>query len=694
MAKFRGKQDFKQAMAAAAKTFAGDEGVILGYSSTETATDCGKAVAIRDPDFLINKGLAQDEAEVTSRSSTAHEAAHLKYGTDVVVFNDKLVKAIRRGADRELAFSSLNFAEDLRVDQRMGEERPGYLEQRRQSVAVLARKTYTRHPTDRRWDLRTIVLCKSVGVDLDWEVTPDEQERIDKAVKLYSRCPGATSTAETAEIGWQVYVVLYGEPTPPAVDPAPPPPPKEESMPSFGKSDYDDDGTLDSIKLGDEDEEEEDEEDIDLGDEEEEELGDEDADEEEADGEPSPGSRSRGSRPDSDDPDDDYLDDAGDSGGADPLGDKPYDPGPEKDDDLEAWLKSKEGELKSGDSMADGLSDGDVKDKLRRDDALLRGDARLAKKQEEEHKRDKRASYEHTDLSAEIEAMYSNGINAGVQIWYRKSRYISVDAGVRAIRRLSKGVPAAISELTSAFKDVLRKARERDTYLHRSGTIRADKVWRGSVLGDGRVFTRHEYKGAGGYAVKLLLDASGSMSGRDTQAGIVAYVIAKALKEAGMAVAVEQFDAGTSSCCVYHSFLLPWDSNDVERVFAYRADEQNRDGYSIKAAGHELLKRQEDHKIMLVLSDGAPCHGGHSDAIEIAGGNPYGSGQEFNDDAAKAVRDLRTKGVKVLGIYFGGSYSKDTEAYIYGKDFVHITEIERMAEQVKRYLIRTILQGG
>ena len=41
-------------------------------------------------------------------------------------------------------------------------------------------------------------------------------------------------------------------------------------------------------------------------------------------------------------------------------------------------------------------------------------------------------------------------------------------------------------------------------------------------------------------------------------------------------------------------------------IFEYITSSNNRDGLAVKAAGMDLLKRQEDRKLLILLSDGKP----------------------------------------------------------------------------------------
>lgn len=665
-------QDFKHSLAVVTKAFAGKNDVRIGFHKYRTDTDCGKEVVLRDPEYLIETySLAEQVAEDIATCSAAHEAAHIKFKTNLVKFRHAVFALVDKGADRELAFDCTNLAEDQRVDKLMGDERPGYLSVRKESAPELIRKLYS-PLKERNRTLFLLVIARLYGASLSWPVTAKEDARITQAVKLFEQASNASKQEDAYELGAQAYEVLYGltpkVPTAPA-EPKPPAMPMTERDPLAGFGDHSD--TTEK----------------------------EYSDEEEGDADPSAESGAEPKEEDgsdgadhADDSDDSAGDSAGDSADdADKVADVKPAPGAEAYEELDDWMDKKTSELFKGDSLAEGAKDSDVVRKLSADRMLAKGEAELAQLQRKESHRE--IETEHTALSVEIENAHSKGADAGVQIWYTRRSVIKRWTANRSELLRTRELPAMIADLTGTFSDSLRKARERDTYLHRSGSIRADKVWRGSVLGDGRVFTRHEEKAAGGYAAKLLLDASGSMFSNANKCAVVAYAIAKALHNAGMSLSVEAFDAVGDSCAVVHHPLVPWGSSDIIDVLAYHAKEENRDGFSIKAAGYDLLKRPEPHKILIVLSDGYPAHGGHSQAIRAAGGIPGGAGAGLNAEAARAVRSLRQQGVKVLGVYFGHSASA-IEAEIYGKDYVRVSELSEFASAVRTYLTRIMLGGG
>jgi nitric oxide reductase activation protein len=132
-----------------------------------------------------------------------------------------------------------------------------------------------------------------------------------------------------------------------------------------------------------------------------------------------------------------------------------------------------------------------------------------------------------------------------------------------------------------------------------------------------------------------------------------------------------------------HIFCLP-DSN----IFEYITSSNNRDGLAVKAAGMDLLKRQEDRKLLILLSDGKPY-----DVLvnrpNARNPKPYRDDYALHDTATE-VRRLRQQGVSVLGVFVGEETELMAEQKIFGKDFAYARDIRNFSHMVGSYLRRKI----
>ena len=124
--------------------------------------------------------------------------------------------------------------------------------------------------------------------------------------------------------------------------------------------------------------------------------------------------------------------------------------------------------------------------------------------------------------------------------------------------------------------------------------------------------------------------------------------------------------------------------SENKKVLEYTTSSNNRDGLAIRAAGDSLLAREEENKILIVLSDGRP-----NDVIVNRPGsrNPAAySGEYAVKDTAFEVRSLRGSGVSVLGVFTGKEQDLAAEKRIFGKDFAYIRDIRNFSRVVSSYL--------
>lgn len=224
-----------------------------------------------------------------------------------------------------------------------------------------------------------------------------------------------------------------------------------------------------------------------------------------------------------------------------------------------------------------------------------------------------------------------------------------------------------------------------------NGMIMPERIWRRKILGDSKVFYKNFRDTRGEFAVDILLDASGSQIERQSLVAAQGYIIAEALTQVGISCRVSSFN----NLFDYMILKIYRDYRDGRsknrQIFSYQAEGSNRDGMALAVVGDHLITREEEHKILIVLSDGKPND-------ERVGGifNTFSSGTkayvgEFAvKDTAHQVRLLRAKGIAVLGVFTGLDEDLAAEQRIFGKDFAYISKIERFSDVVGTYLKRQI----
>lgn len=249
-----------------------------------------------------------------------------------------------------------------------------------------------------------------------------------------------------------------------------------------------------------------------------------------------------------------------------------------------------------------------------------------------------------------------------------------------------------ITVLTETLRKSLVLRSETQTVLSDRGMIVPSRLWRIGRTNDAKLF-QQELKGEiSDFVVDVLIDASGSQMKRQGDVALQAYIISEALSNVDIPHRVMSF-------CTFWDYTImhrfrryddPRSEND--NIFNYVTSSNNRDGLAIRTAGYDLLQREEEKKIMIILSDGRPY-----DVIinrpNAKNPEPY-QGKAAIADTATEVRRLRNLDVSVLGVFAGEEKDLATEKKIFGKDFAYIRDIANFSKIVGRYLAKQLEIDG
>ena len=249
-----------------------------------------------------------------------------------------------------------------------------------------------------------------------------------------------------------------------------------------------------------------------------------------------------------------------------------------------------------------------------------------------------------------------------------------------------------ITVLTETLRKSLVLRSETQTVLSDRGMIVPSRLWRIGRTNDAKLF-QQELKGEiSDFVVDVLIDASGSQMKRQGDVALQAYIISEALSNVDIPYRVMSF-------CTFWDYTImhrfrryddPRSEND--NIFNYVTSSNNRDGLAIRTAGYDLLQREEEKKIMIILSDGRPY-----DVIinrpNAKNPEPY-QGKAAIADTATEVRRLRNLDVSVLGVFAGEEKDLATEKKIFGKDFAYIRDIANFSKIFGRYLTKQLEIDG
>ena len=245
-----------------------------------------------------------------------------------------------------------------------------------------------------------------------------------------------------------------------------------------------------------------------------------------------------------------------------------------------------------------------------------------------------------------------------------------------------------IRQLSDMLKKALVMRDEVQETISDRGRIVPSRLWRVGRSHDSRVFLRKLNHDNSDFVVDVLIDASGSQRKRQGQVAMQAYILSEALSIANVPHRVMSFSTFWDYTILHRFREYEDDRSANENIFEYNTSSNNRDGLAIKAAGYELLNREEEHKILIVLSDGRPY-----DVIlnrpNARNPQPY-QGKYAISDTAFEVRKLRSKGVCVLGVFAGEEKDLPAEKKIFGKDFAYIRDVAGFSGIVGRYLLKQL----
>lgn len=249
-----------------------------------------------------------------------------------------------------------------------------------------------------------------------------------------------------------------------------------------------------------------------------------------------------------------------------------------------------------------------------------------------------------------------------------------------------------ISALTEMLKKSLVIRSETQEVLSDRGNIVPARVWRVGRSSEATIFKRELKGDISDFVVDVLIDASGSQMSRQGEVALQAYIISEALSNVGLPHRVTSF-CTFWDYTVLHRFREYDDPRDAnENIFNYVTSSNNRDGLAVKTIGYGLMQREEEKKILIVLSDGRPYD------VVVNRPNaknpiPY-EGSYAVSDTGTQVRRLRNLGVSVLGVFAGEEKDLATEKKIFGKDFAYIRDISNFSKIVGKYLTRQLEMDG
>ena len=197
---------------------------------------------------------------------------------------------------------------------------------------------------------------------------------------------------------------------------------------------------------------------------------------------------------------------------------------------------------------------------------------------------------------------------------------------------------------------------------------------------DGKVFYKNNLPNEiPRISVGLLLDESGSMScgDRSTYARAAAIILYDFCQALNIPIMVYGHSTSWSRAVDLYSYAEfdAIDMNDKYRMMDISARGSNRDGAALRYVAEQLSKRDEEVRILILVSDGQPADTGYS-------------GTAAEEDLRGIKQEYKRKGLLFVAAAIGDD--KQNIERIYGDSFLDITDLNQLPMKltavIKRFM--------
>lgn len=197
---------------------------------------------------------------------------------------------------------------------------------------------------------------------------------------------------------------------------------------------------------------------------------------------------------------------------------------------------------------------------------------------------------------------------------------------------------------------------------------------------DGKVFYKNNLPNViPRISVGLLLDESGSMScgDRSTYARAAAIILYDFCQALNIPIMVYGHSTSWSRGVDLYSYAEfdAIDKNDKYRMMDISARGSNRDGAALRFVAEQLSKREEEVRILILVSDGQPADAGYS-------------GTAAEEDLRGIKQEYKRKGLLFVAAAIGDD--KQNIERIYGDSFLDITDLNQLPMKltavIKRFM--------
>lgn len=233
------------------------------------------------------------------------------------------------------------------------------------------------------------------------------------------------------------------------------------------------------------------------------------------------------------------------------------------------------------------------------------------------------------------------------------SAQLVVNTSHKPDRFAPQKVIQAAKPLRALLKRAFCQDQEDDIVGLKAGSLNTKALYR-LKQSDLSIFKEHRLPTINTAAYYFLWDGSGSMCGfKQSESGSACAVLEEAVR--GI-YPLKIVNFCTDYGGVVHYLVRDFDDKSrFNAAYSFAAKRSfsggNKDGFSIREAANELIRRHETNKFLIVLSDGAP--------------SDYPSRKAAIDDVKGAVAFAREHNIDVTSIFFGTECERSNELSLY-----------------------------
>ncbi len=280
------------------------------------------------------------------------------------------------------------------------------------------------------------------------------------------------------------------------------------------------------------------------------------------------------------------------------------------------------------------------------------------------------------ELQAESDKIRYGNAHKGVDVTVNRMSVVPQDL----IKQYQQVAPPLMLLSKRLQKQVLEVLKEKRQGGKQTGLLMGRRInARAIVHDDGRLFYKNRLpQEKSEIAVALLVDESGSMSSNDriSVARAAALVLHDFCRSLGLPVIVYGHSTGEDDVELYsYAEFDTIDGRDKYRIMDMSARWGNRDGAALRYVAERLSHRDEQIRLLILISDGQPADSGY-----------YGT--EAEADLRGIKKEYTNKGIIMLAAAIGDD--KPNIQRIYKDGFLDITDLKKLPVNLTRLITKYI----